>query len=48
MTKTTLRMPDDLYEEVERLAERDHRSVNQQLVHLIAFAAGYMTEDAKR
>lgn len=48
MAKTTLRIPDDLYAMVEDLAKRDLRSVNQQLVYLIAHAvADTITEEPK-
>jgi hypothetical protein len=40
MAKTTLRIPDDLYAEVERQAEREDRSVNWTLVHLIRTGLG--------
>jgi hypothetical protein len=48
MVKTTLRIPDDLYEKVERLAERDLRSVNQQLVYLIGHAVAVTDESAEK
>jgi predicted transcriptional regulator len=35
MTKTTLRVPDDLYARISALAEMDRRSLNQELIWLL-------------
>jgi hypothetical protein len=32
--------PDELYERLQKLAESEHRSVSQQVVHLLEKAAG--------
>ena len=36
MTNTVLRIPDELYEKVKKIAEREHRSINSQIVHIIS------------
>jgi hypothetical protein len=33
----TLRLPDELYAELRAVAEEDHRSVNQAVVHAVEF-----------
>jgi hypothetical protein len=37
--KLTLRLPSTLHEALERMAEESHRSINAQVVHMIAQAA---------
>lgn len=34
-TRTNVRMPEELYEEIKRIAARERRSINQQIVVLI-------------
>lgn len=47
MTKTTtLRVPDDLYAEVEQMAEQDDRSINGELVNLIRRGVKAQRDDA--
>lgn len=38
MTKFALRLPTDLYAELKQRAARDHRSVNNLIVHLLSDA----------
>jgi predicted DNA-binding protein len=35
MTNTNLRIPDELYEKLKEIAEREDRSINGQMVHII-------------
>lgn len=46
MASTTLRLPDDLYAKVVERAQRDHRSVNGQLIYLIELGVA-VNEEAK-
>jgi hypothetical protein len=43
MKTRTLRLPDELDATIERLAERDHRSVNAETVHLLEQATAPAT-----
>jgi hypothetical protein len=45
MKTTTLRLSADLYARLERQAQRDHRSVNAQIVYLIE--RGVTAEEAR-
>jgi hypothetical protein len=40
--KLTLRLPDELYEALKALAEKDHRSLNAQVVWLLGIATEFM------
>jgi predicted transcriptional regulator len=35
MVKTNLRLPDAVYEQIKQLAEREHRSINAQMVIIL-------------
>ena len=35
MTNTNLRIPDELYEKLREIAKLEHRSINNQMVHII-------------
>jgi hypothetical protein len=35
MVRFTLRLPEELYEALKRLAEREHRSLHAQIVHIL-------------
>ncbi len=39
MAKTNIRLSDELYERIKRLAEYEHRSVNSQIVVMLELAA---------
>jgi len=43
-TLNVKKFPDDIYLQLQSMAEREHRSVAQQVIHLLARAA---EEDAK-
>ncbi|MGW8145099.1 MAG: ribbon-helix-helix domain-containing protein [Anaerolineales bacterium] len=35
MTNTLLRLPDEIYEKLKKIAKREERSVNAQIVYII-------------
>ena len=37
-TLNVKKFPDDVYEKLQKMAEREHRSVAQQVIHLLAEA----------
>jgi len=39
MAKFTLRLPDDLQESIQARADREHRSLHAQIIHLLSEAA---------
>ena len=47
MKRLTLRMPDDLYEALKKLAEKETRSMHAEILHLIKEAIR-QTEEAEK
>jgi len=44
MIRFTLRLPEELHEALKRLAEREHRSLHAQIVHILTEYIGKITK----
>ena len=48
MKRLSLRIPDDLYDELKKLAEKNTRSMHAEILHLIKEAIRYSEEAEKK